>query len=209
MQVRLRLRYFGAMDTKEAKPKPNIYLLGFMGTGKTSVGKRLAQILGFKFIDSDEEIEKKYAMSVRDIFEKFGEEKFRQMEREFVESGHPDHNCVVSCGGGLVCRGDMPEKVKAKGVAIVLVSQPEEIFERVCKNDKRPLLNVPDPLAKIRELLDVRNPYYMRSGIQLATAKEIRNTVDDVLKIYERKTRKKRNNTRKKPRARAASTGQI
>ncbi len=180
------------MDTKKAAQKPNIYLLGFMGTGKTSVGKRLAQILGFRFVDSDDEIEKKYAMSIKDIFEKFGEEKFRQMEREFIESGHPDHNCVVSCGGGLVCRDDMPEKVKAKGVSVVLVSSPEEIFERVCKNDKRPLLNVPDPLAKIRELLDARSPYYMRSGIQLATSKDIRNTVDDVLKIYDRKTRKKK-----------------
>ena len=84
---------------------PNIYLLGFMGTGKTSVGKRLAQTLGYTFIDSDEEIEKKCAMEIKDIFAKYGEDYFRKLEREFIESGHPAANCVISCGGGLVCRG--------------------------------------------------------------------------------------------------------
>ena len=171
---------------------PNIYLSGFMGTGKTTVGKLLAQRLGFRFIDSDAEIEKKYSMQIKDIFSELGEERFRQMEREFIEGGHPAHNCVVSCGGGLVCRGDMPELVKSKGVSVVLFSTPEEIFARVCKNDKRPLLKVEDPLGRIKQLLAERAPFYMRSGVSIATEKDIQKTVEHVLRIYKRHTAQKK-----------------
>ncbi len=167
-------------------PKPNIYLLGFMGTGKTSVGKRLAHKLKFKFIDSDAEIEKKYSMQVKEIFEKFGEARFREMEREFIENGHPTNNCVVSCGGGLVCRDTMPELVKSKGVSVVLFSKPEEILERVSKNNKRPLLNVENPLEKIKELIAQRTPYYLRSGVSIATDKEMNKTVQHIERIYKR-----------------------
>ena len=168
--------------------RPNIYLLGFMGTGKTSVGKRLAQTLGYTFIDSDEEIEKKCAMEIKDIFAKYGEDYFRKLEREFIESGHPASNCVISCGGGLVCRDEMPELVKSKGVSIVLFSRPDEILERIGKNDKRPLLNVENPLEKIRELLDARMPYYRRSGVLISTDKDLHKTVDHILRIYKRNT---------------------
>ena len=170
---------------------PNIYLLGFMGTGKTSVGKRLARRLNFKFIDSDCEIEHQQSMGIKEIFSQFGEEKFRQLEREFIESGHPTSNCVVSCGGGLVCRDNMPELVKSKGVAVVLFSRPEEIFERTSKNNRRPLLNVENPLERIRELLDERTPFYLRSGVSIATDKDINNTVEHVLRIYCRKIKTK------------------
>lgn len=168
---------------------PNIYLLGFMGTGKTSVGKRLARRLNFTFLDSDCEIERQQSMEIKDIFSQFGEAKFRQLEREFIENGHKKNNCVVSCGGGLVCRDDMPELVKSKGVTVVLFSQPQEILERTSKNNKRPLLNVENPLERIKELLNERTPYYMRSGVSIATDKDINKTVNHVLRIYLRKIR--------------------
>ncbi len=171
---------------------PNIYLLGFMGTGKTSVGRRLARRLNFTFIDSDAEIERQQSTEIKEIFAQFGEAKFRQLEREFIENGHPKNNCVVSCGGGLVCRDDMPELVKSKGVAIVLFSQPHEILERTSKNNKRPLLNVENPLERIKELLKERTPYYMRSGVSIATEKDINKTVDHVLRIYNRKLKQKK-----------------
>ncbi len=169
--------------------KPNIYLLGFMGTGKTSVGKRLARKLGFRFIDSDDEIERQNEMSIKDIFANFGEEHFRNLERDFIENGHPQNNCVISCGGGLVCRSDMPELVKSKGIAVVLFSQPEEILERVSKNDKRPLLNVENPLERIKTLLEERTPFYLRSGVAIATDRDINKTVEHILRIYKNKTR--------------------
>ena len=132
-------------NPKRAASYPNLYLLGFMGTGKSSVGRRIAARLGMKFLDSDAEIEKSAGMEIKDIFAKFGEEKFREMERKFIESGHPDSGCVVSCGGGLCCRDGMPELVRGRGVCVVLFSTPEEICERVSKSDKRPLVNVENP----------------------------------------------------------------
>ena len=169
---------------ENAKQTPNLYLLGFMGTGKSVLGARLAKRLKMDFIDSDAEIEKLAGMKIREIFDKLGEDAFRKMERDFIESGHPNSNCVVSCGGGLPCRGDMPELVKSKGVSVVLFSSPEEIFERVSKNNDRPLLNCPDPLAKIADMLKERTPYYMRSGIAIAADKSLKTTEEHIARIY-------------------------
>ena len=179
-------RYWKTMTRtpKNTASYPNLYLLGFMGTGKSSVGRKIAARLGMRFLDSDAEIEKSAGMEIKDIFAKFGEERFREMERKFIESGHPDSGCVVLCGGGLCCRDGMPELLRGKGVCVVLFSTPEEICERVSKNDKRPLVNVENPINRIRELLAVRTPYYMRSGIAIAADKNIKNTVEHVDRIY-------------------------
>ena len=179
-------------NPKRAASYPNLYLLGFMGTGKSSVGRRIAARLGMKFLDSDAEIEKSAGMEIKDIFAKFGEEKFREMERKFIESGHPDSGCVVSCGGGLCCRDGMPELVRGRGVCVVLFSTPEEICERVSKSDKRPLVNVDNPILRIRELLALRTPYYMRSGIAIAADKNIKSTVEHVERIYRACLRRRR-----------------
>ena len=174
---------------RKAEDCPNLYLLGFMGTGKSSIGRKVAARLGFRFLDSDAEIEKLCGMETKDIFAKFGEAKFRQMEREFIESGHPDHNCVIACGGGLCCRDGMPELVKSKGVSVVLFSTPDEIFERVSSNDKRPLLNVENPRERIANLLRERTPYYMKSGVAIAADKNMKITEDRILRIYAAKLR--------------------
>ncbi len=163
---------------------PNLYLLGFMGTGKTVLGKRIAARLGLNFLDSDCEIEKLCGMPTKEIFEKFGEEKFRKMEREFIENGHPKSNCVISCGGGLCCRDDMPELVKSKGVSVVLFSTPEEIYTRTSRNKSRPLLNVENPLEKIKTLLAERTPFYMRSGVAIAADKNLKVTEERIIRIY-------------------------
>lgn len=84
----------------------------------------------------------------------------------------------------MCCRDGMPELLRGKGVCVVLFSTPEEICERVSKNDKRPLVNVENPINRIRELLAVRTPYYMRSGIAIAADKNIKNTVEHVDRIY-------------------------
>lgn len=171
---------------KEMLPEnsPNLYLVGFMGTGKSVLGRRIAATLGMRFIDSDREIEKAESMKVKEIFEKFGEAKFREMEKIFIENGHPPTGCVVSCGGGLVCREGMPELLKSKGVCVSLFSTPEEILERVSKNKNRPILNVENPLERIRELLKIRSPFYMKSGVSIATDKNLGVTEERVLRIY-------------------------
>ncbi len=172
------------MQTTIKSNEPNLYLLGFMGTGKTVLGRRVAARLGYKFIDSDREIEKLCNMHTKDIFEKYGEAKFRQMEREFIENGHPNSNCVISCGGGLSCRDDMPELVKSKGICIVLFSSPEDIYARTSRNNSRPLLNVENPIEKIKSLLEERTPFYMRSGVAIAADKNLKVTEERILRIY-------------------------
>lgn len=164
--------------------KPNLYLLGFMGTGKSALGKKVAVKLGLNFLDSDAEIEKSEGKSISDIFAQKGEAYFRQLEKKFIESGHPDSGCVISCGGGMTCSEGMPELVKSKGVCIVLFTTPEEVYARTANNDKRPLLNVDDKLSKIRELMEKRRPYYMKSGIAIAANAPIKNTLDHIIRIY-------------------------
>lgn len=183
---------------RKAEDCPNLYLLGFMGTGKSSIGRKVAARLGFRFLDSDAEIEKLCGMETKDIFAKFGEAKFRQMEREFIESGHPAHNCVIACGGGLCCRDGMPELVKSKGVSVVLFSTPDEIFERVSSNDKRPLLNVENPRERIANLLRERTPYYMKSGVAIAADKNMKITEDRILRIYAAKLRRMKRAAKRK-----------
>lgn len=163
---------------------PNLYLLGFMGTGKSVLGKRLATRLGFRFIDADYAIERQQGRSIKEIFEQEGEPYFRNLERQFLESGHPTTNCVVSCGGGMTCRDDMPELVKTKGVCVVLFSTPEEILSRIQHNKKRPLLNVDDKLGEIKRLMELRRPFYMRSGIAIKTAPSILDTLEHIIRIY-------------------------
>lgn len=178
---------------KSAIERPNLYLLGFMGTGKSTVGRKVAAKLGLRFLDSDEEIENLQKAEIKEIFAKFGEEKFRQMERDFINSGHPESGCVVSCGGGLCCREGMPELLRSKGVCVVLFATPEKILQRVSGNDKRPLVNVKNPLEKIRKLLVERTPFYMRSGIAIATDKNVKDTVEHIERIYRAQARKFKN----------------
>lgn len=163
---------------------PNLYLVGFMGTGKTVLGKRLSQRLAMKFIDSDDEIEKKCGMKIKEIFEKKGEDFFRNEEREFIEHGHPSSGCIVACGGGLVCRGDMPEIVRKKGVSIVLFCDADTILNRVSRTNKRPLLQVENPLEKIKILLNERDSFYKRSGACVSSKGNFEAIEDRIINIY-------------------------
>lgn len=157
------------MVAAKDKPKPNLYLVGFMGVGKSALGRRVAKELGFRFIDSDHVIEKQAGKKIPAIFEASGEAAFRQLERDFIESGHPEKGCVVSCGGGLVVQPGMSELLKSKGVVICLFASVERIIERTGRNKNRPLLNVENPEAKVRELLVEREPIYMKAGICISS----------------------------------------
>ena len=173
------------MSDKAKEAKPNLYLVGFMGTGKSAVGRAVAQKLGYAFIDSDHAIEEQAGRSVREIFENEGESGFRAMERAFIESGHADEGCVVSCGGGLIAQPGMLDLVRQKGPVVCLLAKPETIFERVKGNAKRPLLNVADPLARIRELLAEREPIYKQAGTEVLTdGRGISEVAAHVCRIY-------------------------
>lgn len=165
--------------------KPNLYIVGFMGVGKSAVGRKVARELRYKFIDSDHAIEKKAGAKIAAIFANEGESAFRRMEREFIESDHPPGGCVVSCGGGLVVAEGMSDLLKEKGVVVCLFASPECIVERTSRNANRPLLNVANPEARVRELLAEREPIYMNAGACISTdGRTMKEVVNHVVRTY-------------------------
>jgi len=140
-----------------------------MGVGKSAVGRYLARLLNMRFIDSDRAIEEKAGMSIPAIFESQGEAAFRKMEREFIENGHPEHGCVVSCGGGLPVEPGMRELLLSKGVVVCLFASEKTIIRRTSANNKRPMLNVEDPVKRVRQLMAKRMPVYMNTGTGIST----------------------------------------
>ena len=158
-----------------------------MGTGKSTIGRQLAQQLGFTFLDSDLVIEEQEGMTIPEIFEKLGEPAFRKMEKAFVESGHPDCRCVVSCGGGLIFQDGLQKKMEAKGLIVCLFASPETIYERTQVNANRPLLKVEDPMSQIKALLEVRMPVYQKAGVGVLTdGRTISEIVSHITRIYQR-----------------------
>ncbi len=156
-----------------------------MGVGKSAIGRRVARELGYDFFDSDDRIEKLVGKKIPAIFAAEGEAQFRAYERQFIESGHPTQGCVVSCGGGLVVQEGMSELLKSKGVVVCLFASIENIIERTGRNNNRPLLNVADPEARIRELFAAREPIYMDSGACISTdGRTIPEVVKHLLRTY-------------------------
>jgi shikimate kinase len=167
----------------------NLYLVGFMGTGKSTVGRAAAQRLGFAFLDSDHEIERSQGRSVPDIFAQDGEPAFRAMERTFVEGGHPAARTVGACGGGLVVQPGLPALLAERGVTICLHASIGTILERTGRQAGRPLLNVPDPAERVRALLAEREPIYRSVGtLVLTDARPLREVVAHVVRIWQRES---------------------
>ncbi len=147
----------------------NIVLTGFMGTGKSEVGRKLAERLGMTLVELDAEIEKAEGMTIKEIFSRFGESYFRDRETETVKRFEDRENIVISTGGGVVMREENMESLRKKGVIVCLTATPETVLSRTGGSDERPLLNVEDPLEKIRELLESRRPFYERADIVIET----------------------------------------
>jgi shikimate kinase len=147
----------------------NIVLTGFMGTGKTAVGRELSNILGWKIIDVDQEIEKDREMSINEIFKKLGEPAFRDIESETVRKVAQNKSVIISTGGGAVLRKENVDALRDNGVIVCLNALPETILKRTRGNDERPLLLVEDPLGKIEELLERRRPFYDNADMIIET----------------------------------------
>ncbi len=166
-------------------PDINLYLVGFMGTGKSTVGRQVAKQLGFRFLDSDYEIERRQGKVVAKIFAEEGEPAFRDMEREFIERGHPAQRCVVACGGGLVVAPGMLELLQASGVVICLHASIETILQRTMHTTHRPLLQVDDPAERVRQLYAQRDEIYRRTGTMVLTDnRPQREIFAHVLRVY-------------------------
>src|SRR3990172_10399840 len=148
----------------------NITLVGFMGTGKTTVGKILAGRLGYTFVDSDDEVEGEQGVAISHIFSEFGEAYFRQLEKDMIKKLSGMERLVISTGGGAGLDAENLVDMKRGGPVVCLAASPEVILKRVEGFTHRPLLQVPDPLTKIKELLEFRAPYYARADITVDTS---------------------------------------
>ncbi len=148
----------------------NIVLVGFMGTGKTIVGKRLAQRLNMEYVDVDELIEQREGRKINDIFAKDGEPYFRKVEKKITKQVSEFENVVIAAGGGVVLDDENIRNLKTKGVLICLSAQPEIILERTKRYVHRPLLNVANPRQSISALLNKRAPYYAKADFCLDTS---------------------------------------
>ncbi|PIO05874.1 shikimate kinase [Candidatus Micrarchaeota archaeon CG08_land_8_20_14_0_20_59_11] len=165
----------------------NIILVGFMGTGKSVVGKRLAKQLNMKFVSTDDIIEDREKRPISEIFAKSGEPYFRKIEKEVVKEAADSENVVIAAGGGAVLDEDNITNLKKKGVIVCLNATPEAVYERTKKYKHRPLLNVDDPISKIKELMDKRAPYYAKADHQIDTAgKTVEEVTAEIIKVYQR-----------------------
>ena len=154
---------------RPVKRKPNIVLVGFMGTGKTSIGRRISSQLRMRYVDTDEIVERDSRRRISDIFAEDGESAFRELESEAVRKVSKLHNHVISTGGGVVLKEANMTELKRNGVVFCLTATPEEIYRRVGHQTHRPLLQTPDPLVKIQSMLAERRPYYAEADHTIST----------------------------------------
>lgn len=145
--------------------KTSIALIGFMGTGKTAVGKALAGKLDKQFVELDVLIEEKAVKSITDIFQQEGEIRFREMEIEVTREIADRKNLVIACGGGIILNWINIARLRLEAVIVYLTASPGVILKRVIQDGQtRPLMNVPDKIDKIRDLLQFRKPFYERAA---------------------------------------------
>lgn len=147
----------------------NIALIGFMGTGKSSVGRMLAEQLHFSFLDTDDLIESRAGKTISAIFSEDGEPAFRQREKDLVVDLGTRKRTIISTGGGLGANEANLASLKEHALVVCLWASPEKIWERVRNQTHRPLLKEADPLAKIRQLLSAREKCYKQADVLMNT----------------------------------------
>lgn len=147
----------------------NLALIGFMGTGKSSVGRLIAERLHFDFLDTDDCIEAMAGKPITRIFAEDGEAAFRQRESELVDSLADRRHTVIATGGGLAANPGCLDRLKSHALIVCLWASPETIWQRVCHQTHRPLLQTADPQTRIRRLLAERDPFYRQADLLLNT----------------------------------------
>ncbi|UCV15322.1 shikimate kinase [Quatrionicoccus australiensis] len=144
--------------------RTNIYLVGLMGAGKTTVGRQLARRLGRVFYDSDHEIVERTGVPIPTIFEIEGEDGFRRREAQTIAELSINDNIVLATGGGVVLNPENRRRLHETGWVVYLNVPPVMLFERTRNDRNRPLLRVPDPLARLEELHALRDPLYRETA---------------------------------------------
>ena len=169
----------------------NIALTGFMGCGKTAVGRVVASVAGFEFLDTDQFIEEHVGKSIPRIFEEHGEDTFRQYEREVVGRLAERENTVIATGGGLLVDAENMDTMKQHAMVFCLWASPESIWRRVKGQSHRPLLQTENPKQRIIDLLEERKPAYSRSDMLINTEyRSARDVANLILSQFRQTTRK-------------------
>ncbi len=165
----------------------NIVLTGFMGTGKSKIGKRLAKKLTMSYLDTDELIEKKEKDSISAIFKKRGEEYFRCLEAKIVKEVALLDNHVISTGGGVVLREENVRLLKKNACIVCLFASAEVILKRTKGDNNRPLLEMNNRKERIKELLKIRRPYYEKADFSVDTSVlDSEGVVEEVIEFLEK-----------------------
>ena len=142
----------------------NIIFVGLPGSGKTTIGRQLARRLGLPFVDSDQVIEERLGCSIREYFAREGEDAFRDVEQAVLDDLSRHHHGVLSTGGGAVLREANRRHLHERGHVIYLRTSPEDVFRRVRHDTGRPLLQVDDPLGRLRSLYEARDALYRETA---------------------------------------------
>src|SRR3989338_6732095 len=158
----------------------NIVLVGFMGSGKTTVSKELGKMLGRDVISTDAMIEKQEKAKIAEVFLEKGEPHFRQLERDIIIKISKKTKVIIDCGGGIILNPKNIEDLKKNGVVIFLSAPAEFLYEQIKDQTNRPLLNVENPLNRIKELLNQRMPLYKQAQYTIRSDREsIKEICDD------------------------------
>lgn len=155
----------------------SIVLVGIMGVGKSTIGKRLAQYLDIPFVDADKEIEKAAGMDIQDIFDQFGEEAFRSGEKKVIKRLMGEGQKILATGGGAFMNEDIRADIAESGVSVWLNADLDILMKRVQRRANRPLLKTEDPEATMKALLDERNPIYALSDIHIESRTVSRDVI--------------------------------
>ena len=171
------------MTQNQIKHK-NIFLVGFMGAGKSTVGKILADKIGYDYCDADKFIEEQAGTTITQIFAEHGEPYFRDLESESLETLARKEKLIVATGGGVVQRDRNWDAMNGNGITIYLKASVETIWERIRNDTSRPLLQVDNPVETARELLNKRTPMYEKADIVLNTDKlSLQQVADEVFSL--------------------------
>lgn len=165
--------------------KKNIVLIGLMGSGKSTIGKLIAEKLGIKFADTDDLIIHKAQKPIKQIFAEEGEIFFRDIESKVIEEVSKEENIVISTGGGAVLRDENVESLKKNGILFYLYAPAEELYERIKDDTERPLIKTPNPLETLKKIQEAREYFYNKADYKITTCgKSPEESADEIIRIY-------------------------
>ena len=169
------------------KPKENISLIGFMGSGKTTIGKLLAERTGYLFIDLDRIIELSESKTINEIFTCSGEEYFREIESKIIKKVYFNNKCIFACGGGVILRGENMKLIRKNSTVFYLEISPREALNRLKGTSDRPLIQTSDKLKNVNAILESRNSMYEKySDIIIQNdGNSAKSAVDEILKKFQ------------------------